>query len=164
MWDRKPERVWRGDEHPFSGPEGSRPARRVGILDISYLLRLRLYRIHLGRNRVASTRGGCSATSLGLLIARSPRTDGAVFRTDSLVDVAFLFALIAVQHIAAQNINFASPGYLVPEVFQLNRRICLPLRPQRRCTFATGSNSGVLPRVLPLRRFGVGCDSDHCNR
>src|ERR1017187_959284 len=149
MWVGKPERVWRGDEHPLSGPEGSRPARRIGILDTSYLLRLRLYRIHLGRYRVASTRGGCSVTSLGLLIARSPQTNGGVFRTDSLVDVAFLFALKVVQHIATQNINFASLGYLVPEVFQLNRRIRLPLRPQRRCTFATGSNSGV----LPLRRF-----------
>ena len=59
-------------------------------------------------------------------------TNGRVFCTDSLVDVAFLFALEAVQHIPAQNIHVAGLGYLVREVFDLNRRIHLTLRPQRR--------------------------------
>jgi hypothetical protein len=39
-----------------------------------------------------------------------------VFRTDSLVDVAFLFVPKAVQYIPAQNIHVAGLGYLVPEV------------------------------------------------
>src|SRR5258705_6973876 len=48
-------------------------------------------------------------------------TNDRVFRTDSLVDLAFLLALKATQHIPAQNINVAALGDLVPEVFDLNR-------------------------------------------
>jgi hypothetical protein len=41
------------------------------------------------------------------IIAPSLGTNTEVFRTDSLVDVTFLFALEAVQHIPTQNINVA---------------------------------------------------------
>ena len=72
-----------------------------------------------------------------------------MLRTDSFMDVAFLFTLKAVQYIPAQNIHFVLPGDLVPEVFDLNCRIRLPLRPQNRRTFTTDCNA----RRLPLRPF-----------
>jgi hypothetical protein len=46
--------------------------------------------------------------------ARSQGRNGGVLRTDSLVDVAFLFTLKAVQYIPAQNIDVAALGDLVP--------------------------------------------------
>ena len=63
------------------------------------------------------------------ILGPSVGTNDTVFRTDSPVDTAFLFALKVVQHIPAQNIKVGTPGYLVPEVFQLNGCVCLPLRP-----------------------------------
>jgi hypothetical protein len=43
--------------------------------------------------------------------------------------MALLLALEACQHIPAQNIYFASLGYLIGEVFDLNRRIQVALGP-----------------------------------
>ena len=62
----------------------------------------------------------------------SPGTNDRVFCTDFLVDVTLLFALKAFQGIPAQDIHVACFGYLVPEVFELNRRIRVALRPQGR--------------------------------
>jgi hypothetical protein len=75
-----------------------------------------------------------------------------VLRADSLVDVVFLFTLKAVQHIPAQNIDVAARGDLVPQAFDLNRRLRLPLLPQGRGTFTTSGNT----RALPPRRLGGG--------
>ena len=58
-----------------------------------------------------------------------PGTNGRVFCTDSLENVALMFALEARQHVSAQNIDVPSPGQFVREVFDLNRRIRLTLRP-----------------------------------
>jgi hypothetical protein len=80
---------------------------------------------------------------------RSISISAGINRADSFMDVAFLFTLKAVQHIPAQNIHFVLPGDLVPEVFDLNCRIRLPLRPQNRRTFTTDCNA----RRLPLRPF-----------
>jgi hypothetical protein len=44
-----------------------------------------------------------------------------VFCADILVDVAFLFALEAVQHIPAQNVHVAGLGYFVREVLASER-------------------------------------------
>ena len=63
------------------------------------------------------------------ILARSLGGNNGMFRADSLVDMAFLLALKVIQHIPTQNIKIAAPGDLVPEVFQLNRRLRLPLRP-----------------------------------
>jgi hypothetical protein len=48
------------------------------------------------------------------IFARSQGRNGGVLGTDSLEDVALLFTLKAVQYIAAQNIDVAAPGDLVP--------------------------------------------------
>src|SRR6266481_4575473 len=79
------------------------------------------------------------------IVIRSLGTNGRVFRTDSLVDVAFLFALKVIQYVPAPNIYVAGSGDLVPELFQPNCRVRLPLRPQGRRTFATGHDSGMPP-------------------
>jgi len=56
---------------------------------------------------------------------------------DSLEDVAVWLDVKAAQWISAQSVKIVSLGYFVPEVFDSNRRLCIALRPEQRCTQAT---------------------------
>ena len=62
--------------------------------------------------------------------ARSLSTNSAVFGTDALVDIVFLFALKAVQYIPTQSINVACFGHLIPKMFKLNSCIRIALCPR----------------------------------
>src|SRR6185295_16348854 len=66
----------------------------------------------------------------------STRRDGRVCGTDPLEHVEAVVAAKLDKPITAQNIYAVSLGYLVPELFEPNRRRCLPLRPQHRRTLS----------------------------
>src|SRR5215472_15481926 len=85
----------------------------------------------------------------------SGAANGRVLGADSLADIGLHFALEVAQHITAEDIDVVTPGCLVPEVFNLNRRIRFALRPQQRRAFTTGSNS--------IPRFGRCCEQIVCH-
>src|SRR5207247_10687081 len=64
--------------------------------------------------------------------------------TDSLIRLAALLAMKAIQRVPAQNIHIVCFGYLVPELFEPNRSFRIILCPQERRTFSAGCNPGVL--------------------
>ena len=74
--------------------------------------------------------------------------------TDSLEDLTIDPALNATHCIAAEDIYIVGLGYLVPKVFEPNRRLCVTLRPQERRTFSAGCNAGT----LSLRSLGRSHD------
>jgi hypothetical protein len=57
----------------------------------------------------------------------SLETNGGVFCADSLVDRTLVLALRALHYIAAQNIHVIGLGNLVPQVFEPNGRIRVPV-------------------------------------
>jgi hypothetical protein len=67
---------------------------------------------------------------------------------DSLEDVAVWLDVKAAQWISAQSVKIVCLGYFVPEVFDSNRRLCIALRPEQRCTFSAGDNAGTFSRIL----------------
>src|SRR6476620_5002345 len=71
----------------------------------------------------------------------SPRRDGGVCSTDPLEHVGPVVAVKLYQPISAQTIYAVSLDYLAPELFEPNRRRCLPLRPQHRRTFSAGCDA-----------------------
>src|SRR5664279_5888739 len=63
---------------------------------------------------------------------------------DSLECFAPLLVAKAISWVSAQNIYTVCFSYLVPESFEPNRRVRLPLPPQERRAFSASGNMGML--------------------
>src|SRR5438093_12503540 len=85
--------------------------------------------------------------------------------TDSLIRLAALLAMKAIQLVPAQNIHIVCFGYLVPELFEPNRSFRITLCPQERRTFSAGCNPGVLClRSLGRCQYQISHDFQESNR
>jgi hypothetical protein len=98
----------------------------------------------------------------------STRKNGGMFGADSLVDAEFPFSLKVTQDVPAANLHVEFSGDLVPQVFDCNCRIWIPLAPQLRCTLPTGCNPGMFPNCRAsrcinelFRFFSESCYIEH---